>query len=300
MRGKKENTVIPERAGHSIGNDDTGTKNTRREPHEGKALRDLIDLTTHWLWEVDENGLCTYLSPKVKDTLGYEAEEIIGRPAREFMSEEEVRRVIPAFEKIYLERKPFSFLEYRILHKDGRERVLESSGVPRFDEEGTFRGFVGVDRDITERRNIEEDLLAKTKSLEEANTAFKVLLDHREQDRMEVEEKLVFNIKKLVLPYIQKLKRQQGHMVQTLAVIAERNLEDILSPLMHSVASKYPALSTVELQVIDLIRHGHESKEIADILRVSVRTVEVHRFNIRKKLGIRGARINLKSFLSSM
>ncbi|GAG01199.1 unnamed protein product, partial [marine sediment metagenome] len=112
-------------------------------------FRSLVESTSDWIWEVDENGVYTYVSPRVRDILGYEPEEVIGKTPFDLMPPEEAARVGDAFGELAASREPLVALENTNLHKDGHLVVLETSGVPVFDADGTFRGYRGVDRDIT-------------------------------------------------------------------------------------------------------------------------------------------------------
>jgi PAS domain S-box-containing protein len=121
-----------------------------------ERFRSLVETTSDWVWEVDENAVYTYASPKIRDILGYEPEEVLGRTPFDFMPPEEARRVAEVFSPVAASPRPFASLENKNLHRDGHLVVLESSGVPFFDAHGTFRGWRGIDRDITERKQAEE------------------------------------------------------------------------------------------------------------------------------------------------
>lgn len=143
----------------------------RAEEEVGKSrkrFRSLTEATSDGIWEVDENVVYTYASPKVRDLLGYEPDELIGKTPFDLMPPEEARRVADIFGPIAASQKPFSSLENTNLHKDGSFIVLETSGVPVFDEAGVFRGYRGIDRDITERKKTEEDLRNSEKRLAQA------------------------------------------------------------------------------------------------------------------------------------
>jgi len=122
-----------------------------------RRFRSLVEATSDWVWEIDQNGIYTYSSPKVKDLLGYEPEEIIGKTPFDLMPPDEAERVAGLFKDIAESRQPFNGLENTNLHKDGRNVVLETSGVPIFDEGGNLLGYRGIDRDITERKKAEEE-----------------------------------------------------------------------------------------------------------------------------------------------
>ena len=121
-----------------------------------ERFKALTENTSDWIWEVDENATYTYASPRVKELLGYEPEEVIGKTPFDLMPPAEAERVSEEFDRIAKNRIPFSRLENTNLHKDGHYVVLETSGVPILDACGHFRGYRGIDRDITARREIEE------------------------------------------------------------------------------------------------------------------------------------------------
>jgi len=147
----------------------------------------------------------------------------------------------------------------------------------------------------------EQDLEAQRKNLEEANTALKVLLKQREEDRADLENKILKNIKDLILPYVAKLKEKNLKAGErTLIDIIDSNLKDIVSPLLHRLAAAKIILTPQEIQVAALVKEGKSSKEIADVLNVSTTTISFHRKNLRKKLGLDNTRKNLRAYLMSM
>jgi DNA-binding CsgD family transcriptional regulator len=147
----------------------------------------------------------------------------------------------------------------------------------------------------------ERDLEAQRTNLEEANTALKVLLKQREQDRVDLENKILKNIRELILPYVAKLKEKSLKTgARTLVDIIDSNLNDIVSPLLQRLATAKIILTPQEIQVAALVKAGKSSKEIADILNVSTTTISFHRKNLRKKLGLDNSRKNLRTHLLSM
>jgi len=140
---------------------------------EGR-FRSLVETTSDWTWEVDAQGRYTYASPKVKDLLGYEPSEVLGKSPFDLMPPAEVERLTPIVSGRFEHAEPFLRLENLNLHKDGRPVVLETSGVPVFDKRGAFCGYCGIDRDITERKKAEKALL---ESEERFRTSVETLLD---------------------------------------------------------------------------------------------------------------------------
>lgn len=123
-----------------------------------KRYRELIEASHDWSWEIDATGTYTYVSHQVRDLLGYTSEEVLGKTPFHLMPEAEAARVRAIFEGFCLRKTPFYRLENANLHKDGRVVVLESSGIPIFDDQGNLLGFRGMDQNITERKLAENKL----------------------------------------------------------------------------------------------------------------------------------------------
>lgn len=120
-----------------------------------EKFRGLVETTSDWVWEVDEKGKYTYVSPRVRDLLGYEPDEVLGKTPFDLMPSGEAQRVASVFWPILAQRRPFWSLENTNRHKDGHIVVLETSGVPFFNGRGKFCGYRGIDREITGRKEAE-------------------------------------------------------------------------------------------------------------------------------------------------
>ena len=150
-------------------------------------------------------------------------------------------------------------------------------------------------------RESREELQEQKQGLEEANIALKVLLKHRENDKLELEKNVLTNVKALVLPYVEKLKEVPlKPRNKTLVEIIENHLKDIISPLLQKFSNAKIILTPQEIKVVALIKDGKSSKEISDILTISETTVNFHRKNLRKKFGLKNRQMNLRSYLISM
>jgi PAS domain S-box-containing protein len=153
--------------------------------------------------------------------------------------------------------------------------------------------------DALEKR--EKELALKNTSLEEVNTALKVLLKRREDDKTELEEKVFQNVKDLVLPYLTELEQsrltdRQGSILE----ILKANLNEIVSPFSHRLAASHLSLTPKELKVANLLKQDKTTKEIAELLCISESSIVFHRHNIRRKLGLVGEKANLKTYLQSL
>lgn len=177
----------------------------------------------------------------------------------------------------------------------------------RLDGPGPLRVIVAHEN-ITALRAAEEKLEArerelaeKNRNLEEINTALKVLLERREQDRKEFEEQVLGNVKQRVLPNLERLKRtrlEPGAMEYVR--ILETGLQEIVSPFLQRLTSSYFNLTPQEIHVAGLVKDGKMTKQIADFLNISASAVDFHRKNIRRKLGLANRKANLRSYLLSL
>jgi PAS domain S-box-containing protein len=159
-----EAQVVLDREGHPVKAEGALQDITERKQAEDalaesrKRYRGLVEKINDWVWEVDADGVYTYVSPRALELLGYAPEEIVGKTPFDFMPPAEAERVWNAFEPVWLGRKPLELLENTLVRKDGRLVTVETSGMPVFAEDGTFLGYMGIDRDVTERKQAEEAL----------------------------------------------------------------------------------------------------------------------------------------------
>lgn len=276
-----------------------------RESEE--RYRSIVEYTHDGIAIVDEDFHVIYANPEMGRISGYAVEEELGRDFTVFL--DEPSRIM-AQERNLRRRKGEDVpevYEVTLIRKDGQPRIGEARISLFRDSTGQLRSVVHF-LDITERKRSEQVLLqqkremeTKNRELEDLNTALKVLLGQREKDKTNLEENIMANVNGLILPYIEKIKRG-GPDERTRSCLAtiEANLYDIVSSFSRQLTSNYTKLTPREIQIANLIKEGRDSKEIADLLDLSVPTIEFHRNNLRKKLKIRNQKINLRSYLLSL
>ena len=137
---------------------------TKRRQAEKALKRDndnfylLFGTTGDIIWEVDQNNIYTYVSPQVKDLLGYDPEEMVGKSVYDFKLPDEAEKVKESNKSAIESQKEFIMLESATVHKEGHLVLLETNAVPIFGENGDYQGYRGIDRDITARKKMEEEL----------------------------------------------------------------------------------------------------------------------------------------------
>jgi PAS domain S-box-containing protein len=276
-----------------------------RESEE--QFRQFFENEPTYCYMVSPEGVILNVNNAALKTLGYKKEELVGKPLKMIYAPESLPKMKQVFAK-WKETGELKDEELIIIAKEGNRRtVLLGAGVVRL-KDGKKLHSVSVQVDITERKLAEEalrkkeaELTEKSRHLEEVNTALKVLLKRRENDKTELGENLLANVRELVLPYLEKLKKTQSESHQmTLVGILESNLGDIVSPFVTKLSSRYLNLTPTEIQVASLIRDGRTTKEIGALLHLSANTIMSHRYHIRGKLGLKNKKVNLRSYLQSL
>ncbi|OGP58352.1 MAG: hypothetical protein A2V65_09645 [Deltaproteobacteria bacterium RBG_13_49_15] len=143
-----------------------------------------------------------------------------------------------------------------------------------------------------------EELNIKSLNLEDANEALKNIIKKREEDKNELEEKVLLNVGRMVLPYLEKMKNSDLDSTQQIYIeIIETSLKEIVSPFSRALSTRYINLTPKEVQIANLIKQGKSTKEISIIFDLSKRTIDAHRNHIRKKLGLKKKGGNLRTHL---
>ena len=153
----------------------------------------------------------------------------------------------------------------------------------------------------TELRKREKELKAQSLHLAEVNTALRVLLKQREDDKKEMGDVVTSNVRELIGPYLERLKKGRLAAVQLALVdILESNLNNIISPFTNQLSAGLWNLTPTEIRVANLVKEGKTNKEIAEMLLLSRNTILFHRHNIRTKLGLCRSKKNLRAHLMSV
>lgn len=192
------------------------------------------------------------------------------------------------------EQRTVEGVEIGIVGEDGPDIWVSVSAAPL-----PGRGALVVTSDITRRKQDREMLKQHVEEIEDTNKALRILLKQREHDKKEFEETVVSNIKRLIMPHIEYLRGSAKRSEDAAHLeIIESALEYIMSTFSMDFSRKLGNLSPKEIQISNLIKEGMQDKDIAELLNLSPPTIRAHRRNIRKKLGLTGQKINLRSFLS--
>ena len=145
-----------------------------------------------------------------------------------------------------------------------------------------------------------EKLKQTQKDLQEKSVALDQILTYLENERRIIQEQVLHNVRKLLLPALEKLKRKATKIEGKYLDLIQKNLQNLTDTFGRSLREKFPHLTLKEIEICNMIRNGFASKDIAALLRISHLTVEAHRHRIRRKIGISNQEINLTSFLQNL
>ncbi len=277
----------------------------------------LIDTIPHPIFFKDPAGRFVGCNRAYEREFGITRDYMIGKTVLdlEYLPIDERQRFQEEDMRVIREVARQSY-EMPIVYADGQTHITLYSVDGFTLADGNPGGLIGMLVDISERKKAEDELVKyreeleqlvaertqelrdKTQTLEEVNIALKVLLQHREEDKKDLEDRFVMNVKNLILPYAEKLKRTHLDERQLAYLgVMETNLTDITSSLIKKM--HHFNFTPTEIEVASLIKEGKSTKEITSVMGIAKSSVDTHRNNIRKKLGIRMEKVNLRSHLQS-
>ena len=309
-RRVEERTAELAKANEELRREISERRRTEKALRESEAQKKaILDASVDRIRLVDTDMRIIWANKTTTRELNKAPEDLVGQPCyRVFFDNDVPCALCPSKKAITSGNIEHNIIHHRYSKGIDGETYWDNYSVPIKNESGDIVNLIQITRNITEQvqgeqalREREKELKIKTKSLEETNTALRVLLKRRDEDKKELEEKVLSNVKELIFPYLEKLKRSELNQRQeTYASILESNLADIISPFLRRISSAYLGLTPAEIQVANLVRQGQRTKDIAELLNVSPKTIEERRKNLRKKLGIKNKKTNLMTHLLSI
>ena len=259
-----------------------------------------------------QTGQFVNLNQKYCDLIGYERSEMTETTFMEITHPDDLEVHLINMEKLKAgEIREFS-MEKRYFHKNGEIVWVNLTVSPMWILGDPPFFHIAIVESITERKQMEDALHEahnemeskveqRTEELNETNSALKILLRKSEEDKIELEEKVLSNMKELVFPFLNHLKNGPiNDKQQSILSTIESNLNNVISPFSRRLSSKFSNLTPREIQIASFIKEGKTSKEIGLAIGANTNTVEFHRTNLRKKLGIINEKKNLRNHLLSL
>ena len=258
-----------------------------------RHYEEVYELAPFGYQVLDSRGVIRNINTTAAMLFGAEKDFLLGKPFLLWVAEES--------KELYKQH-------FRRLSDTGERmhcklKLLGSDGTP-FPVALECRRLAGVDGSSAEYlvafHDISEQVEIETK-FRDMNTAFKVLLKQHEEDKDELERSIRAGIRKLVIPYVERLKQarlgeEQAQCLQSILA----NIESHVASSRKNLNLHYDYLTPREIAIVNLVRDGHGTKEIASLLSVSAKSVEFHKYNIRRKMGLTKKKLNLRTHLASL
>lgn len=296
-----------------------------------ERFRNFADAVDDIIYRYDpEVNRFDFISPSFERQTGYRLAEVEADPAgifRGVINRDDRDRVFEAFRK-QQEHGPGArslTVDYRLTRKSGKTIWMRETRVLEFTREGQIFRVNGVITNITEqvqaeealrqaygeleervrRRTAElaaanEQLAAEREALKQKNVALTEVLDQIEKGKEQLAFQVQSNIDKVAIPILCDLESQADIKGRRFISILKSSLIDIASPYLKILESKFPHLTTREIEICNMIRNGFTTKQIALTLDRSEQTVLKQRKMIRKKLRISNKKINLMTYLKNL
>jgi len=301
----KEDGSIREWIGTSI--DITDMKLAEEELKQSENMyRTIFETTPAATMIVEDDTTISMVNREFVTQTGYDANDVEGKKNwTEFIMKEDLERVLGyhRLRRMNPEASPRNY-EFRYIDRKGRIRDVYATVALMPGTQKTVLSLL----DITDRKRAEEalrtsseELKSKSHELEEMNAALRVLLKQREEDKNELEERILASVKELVMPHLDELKKcLSGQKERTHVHIMESSLKGIISPFAQRLSLQFLHLTQKEIQIANLIKEGKTTKEIARFMSLSKFAIDTHRAHLRRKLGLTNKKANLRTYLSSI
>ncbi|MBI9104277.1 MAG: PAS domain S-box protein [Spirochaetales bacterium] len=284
---------------HNIDNVPTMSENS-------SPARTIVDETRESFIMVDPHGKVIFINQTGALRLGCTAESMVGTDIFSYFPSDLSEQRRTYLEQVVQNHHPVHFEDMRENKNFWINLYPVSNGSKVVEKVVIFACDITARKDAEiqqreEHKKLEKMVRERTRDLEDLNTALKVLLKKREEDKQEIEDKIFSNCKMLILPMLKKLQETLEEESQKAFVDAiETQLKEIVSPFSKKLSDPLVNLTPTEIRVAGLIKSGKSNKEIADILNSSIHTISRHRENIRKKTGLKNRKTNLRTFLLSL
>ena len=274
-------------------------------------MRVLVDGSPLGIFFDDADDKCVFVNTTFCEMMELSEAEALGDGWAWTVHPEDLPRLLRDRAGAVAEGVALFRAEYRYVCPSGRRGWVEEQTRPVHGPGGELLGYVGTLAEITDRKEAERLLARHREELEERvrertaelgamNAALEVLLRKREADREELEKAVLVNVRRRILPSLERLEVVCGREASALTAEIRLGLQELTDPFRHRLSTACQDLTPAELRVADLIREGLATKEIAARLGIGTATVDTHRHGIRRKLGLDTRRINLRAFLLSL
>ncbi len=273
----------------------------------------VVEDQTELICRFTPDTTLTFVNQAYCNFFGLPKSELLGKQFLPFIPEKERPMVLKTLQALSRHAPTASYVhsvydQFQQLHlQEWIDRAI-------FNNNGDIVEYQSVGRDVTERIEAEEKLAlelerskalqkqieTKNADLEKSNATLSMMLDYARKAEIDIQERVVANLRFNIISLLELLKKQNlPTNAQALIDVLESNAQNLAQPLARKLDSLFLGLTTREMQIANFIEQGKTTKEIMAVLNLSSQTVESHRNNLRKKLGLRHKKINLRTYLNA-
>lgn len=272
-----------------------------------ERYRTVADFTYDWEYWISPEGCMRYVSPSCERISGYSRKEFVNDPSlfEKIMHPADRKRTICLMTNAS-EKSKVCETDFRIIRRDEDIRWIHHISQPVYSKNGNYLGRRASNRDITSRKKIDRELEESRKKLieqnielERKNIALKEVLGRIELEKKEVQDNVMLNVENVLLPILNELASASSGREKNNIELIKKNISELTSAFGSRITVKSLKLTPKEIRICNMIKNGMNNKDIANTLNISLRTAETHRNNIRKKLSITNASVNLVTYLQN-
>ncbi len=299
---------------------ETSLRELEAELVQLKARMDvLVDGSPLGIFFDDAEDKCVFVNRTFCQMTGLSPDEALDDGWTRTVHPDDLGRLMAERARAVAEGALLFRTEYRYVRGEGPFGWVEEQTRPVLDPNGKLLGYVGTLAEISDRKEKEHarqryreelesrvkartaELESQTSRLAEMNAALKVLLHQRDEDRDELEQCVLVNVRHRLAPTLARLQAVcTADAAQDVFVEVRQGLDELTKPFCRRLSVASQNLTPAEIQVADLIRQGLTTKEIAARLGVGAATIDSHRYHIRRKLKLDGRNSNLRAYLLSL
>ena len=271
---------------------------------EDKLTKTFMSLPDPTMFFTLDDGRLLMANQAFFRLTGSEPEDLLGKNISEIGLWKNADERKKAVESLKREKRIRNFEFSAVLRGGERPCLLSGEIIYLHNESHVVASVKDMDemrRAVSTVQDKEVELEVKVRQFQEVNEALRQLLSQSKEDAKKFEQRIVANVEDLILPYVRRLKGTNLDMDQKVYVnVIESNLSELVAPFMRQIGNKHANLTPREIEVANLVRMGASSKEISKLLAISKRAVEFHRDSLRKKLGLKKSKRNLRAYLASI
>jgi len=278
-------------------------------------LNEIVNFLPDATFAINLNGKIIAWNKAIEQMTGVRSVEVIGKGDHEYALPFYGERKPILIDLVFKSNKEIES-KYRLIHREkgvlfgeteaarlkGKNVYLWAKASAIKNSQGKIVGAIESIRNITELKKAEETLRhsqaklkEQTAALQQKNIDLKDILIQVEAEKKRAQTDILNNVESVLLPLLKKM-RLKGEARKYIKILQD-GLENLVSPFGSKITDKKYHLTPREIEICNMIKNGLSGKEIARLLNIAFQTVEMHRKNIRRKLGLSNKRINLTTFL---